>query len=68
MEPITDQMVNMGGGGFGPKALYMGSTAYAYGCIDNSYSVYGLSYSHVHGRIIAYQTAYPIAYHFINYV
>ena len=37
------------------------------GCVGNNYSVHGLRYSYVHGRIIAYQNGYPIAYYFSNY-
>ena len=32
-----------------------------------SFSVHGLSYRHVHGRIIAYQNIYPIAFHYNTY-
>ena len=32
-------------------------------CPNTSFSVHGLSYRHVYGRIIAYQNGYPIAFH-----
>ena len=37
------------------------------GCVGNNYSVDGLRYSHIHGRIIGYQNEYPVAYHYTNY-
>ena len=33
-------------------------------CASNRYSVHGLSYSHVYGKVIAYQSGYPIAFYF----
>ena len=33
-------------------------------CPSTSFSVHGLSYRHVYGRIIAYQSRVPIAFHF----
>ena len=43
-------------------------TSYSYTtCPSNSFSVHGLSYRHVYGRIIAYQNAYPIAFHYNSY-
>ena len=32
-------------------------------CASNHFSVHGLRYRHVYGRIIAYQSEYPIAFH-----
>ena len=34
------------------------------GCARNRFSVHGLRYRHVYGRIIAYQSGYPIAFHY----
>ena len=34
-----------------------------YTCGNTSFSVHGLSYRHVYGRIIAYQNGYPIAFY-----
>ena len=36
-------------------------------CPSTSFSVHGLRYRHVYGRIIAYQNEYPIAFHFNSY-
>ena len=33
------------------------------GCVSNSFTVHGVAYSHVYGRIIAYQNNVPIAFH-----
>ena len=33
-------------------------------CPSNKYSTHGVSYSHVYGRIKAYQNGWPIAYHY----
>ena len=35
-------------------------------CVSNNYSVHGLRYSHIHGRITGYQNGYPLAYNY-NY-
>ena len=37
------------------------------GCISNTFSVHGFEYSHVYGRIIAYQNRIPIAFYFNSY-
>ena len=34
------------------------------GCVSSIFSVHGVEYSHVYGRIIAYQNSVPIAFHF----
>ena len=34
-----------------------------YTCPNTSFSIHGLSYRHVYGRIVAYQNGYPIAFH-----
>ena len=34
-----------------------------YGCYNNSFTVHGVAYSHVYGRIIAYQNSVPIAFY-----
>ena len=34
------------------------------GCVNNTFSVHGVEYSHVYGRIIAYQNNVPIAFYF----
>ena len=36
-------------------------------CPSTSFSVHGLSYRHVYGRIIAYQNGYPIAFYYNAY-
>ena len=33
-------------------------------CPSTSFSVHGLNYRHVYGRILAYQNGYPIAFHY----
>ena len=38
-----------------------------YSCPSTNFSVHGLSYRHVYGRVIAYQNAYPLAFHFNSY-
>ena len=38
-----------------------------YSCPSTSFSVHGLSYSHVYGRIRAYQNGYPVAFHYNSY-
>ena len=36
------------------------------GCYNKSFTVHGVAYSHVYGRIIAYQNRVPIAFHFTS--
>ena len=36
-------------------------------CPSTSFSVHGLSYSHVYGRIVAYQNVFPVAFHYSSY-
>ena len=36
-------------------------------CPSTSFSVHGLSYRHVYGRIIAYQNGYPVTFYYNNY-
>ena len=36
------------------------------GCFSTTFTVHGVKYSHVYGRIIAYQNQVPIAFHFFN--
>ena len=36
------------------------------GCYNNSFTVHGVAYSHVYGRIIAYQNRVPIAFHYTS--
>ena len=36
------------------------------GCVSTTFTVHGVEYSHVYGRIIAYQYRYPIAFYYIN--
>ena len=44
------------------------TTGYSYSsCPSTSFSVHGLSYRHVYGRILAYQNGYPVAFHFNSY-
>ena len=38
------------------------------GCVSNTFSVHGVEYSHVYGRIIAYQNSVPIAFHFPSFL
>ena len=38
-----------------------------YSCPSNKYSTHGVSYSHVYGRIKAYQNGYPRAFHYSSY-
>ena len=38
-----------------------------YSCPSTSFSVHGLSYRHVYGRILAYQNEYPIAFYYTSY-
>ena len=37
------------------------------GCVSTTFTVHGVEYSHVYGRIIAYQNRGPIAFHYINH-
>ena len=34
------------------------------GCVNNSFTVHGVAYSHVYGRIIAYQERVPLAFYY----
>ena len=36
------------------------------GCYSTSFTVHGVAYSHVYGKIIAYQNSVPIAFHFTS--
>ena len=36
------------------------------GCVSTTFAVHGVEYSHLYGRIIAYQNGVPIAFHHIN--
>ena len=36
-------------------------------CASNNFTVHGLRYRHVYGRIIGYQNAYPLAFHYSQY-
>ena len=35
-------------------------------CFSTTFTVHGVEYSHVYGRIIAYQNKVPVAFHFFN--
>ena len=37
------------------------------GCFSTTFTVHGVEYSHVYGRIIAYQNRVPIAFYYINF-
>ena len=37
------------------------------GCVSNSFTVHGVAYSHVYGRIIAYQNGVPIAFNHYSF-
>ena len=37
------------------------------GCFSITFTVHGVKYSHVYGRIIAYQNRVPIAFYYINF-
>ena len=50
-----------------PRRLCDRTNSSYYTCPSTSFSVHGLSYSHVYGRIIAYQNGYPIAFHYSSY-
>ena len=41
-------------------------TSYNY-CASNNYTAHGISYSHIYGRIKAYQNGYSIAFHYSSY-
>ena len=36
------------------------------GCVSNSFTVHGVAYSHVYGRIIAYQERVPLAFYYTS--
>ena len=50
-----------------PRRVCDATTDSLYTCGSTSFSVHGLSYRHVYGRIIAYQNGYPIAFNFQRY-
>ena len=35
-------------------------------CVSTTFTVHGIEYSHVYGRIIAYQNRVPIVFHYFN--